>query len=163
MRSDKGFTLIEVLIVVVIIATLAALIVPRVTGHVRKAKLAEAMAVCGMISRAEIRYYNLYGSLTLDLSKLDITLRPSSAFPGCSYYGWEHDSPSTQIGFGLGCDPGNRRNVQAHVLGMNMDVINGEPKVTHFWWRSDLPGQVGGGAYYASSTDWDSAVFVEGI
>ena len=40
----NGFTLIELMLVVVIIATLAALVVPRFTGRVEQAKIAAARA-----------------------------------------------------------------------------------------------------------------------
>ena len=38
MKSRKGFTLIEILLVVVIISALAAMIIPRLTGRSEKAK-----------------------------------------------------------------------------------------------------------------------------
>ena len=44
LASQKGFTLIEILLVVVIISALAAMIVPRLTGRSEKAKEAIAKA-----------------------------------------------------------------------------------------------------------------------
>lgn len=53
----KGFTLVEVLIVVVIIAVLASLILPRMLGQSPRAKAAEAFHMIGAIRRgAEIRF-----------------------------------------------------------------------------------------------------------
>lgn len=43
-RSPRGFTLIEILLVVVIISALAAMIVPRLTGRSEQAKVAIAKA-----------------------------------------------------------------------------------------------------------------------
>ena len=40
-RTEKGFTLVEVLIVVVMISILASLTIPRFTGHADRAKAAE--------------------------------------------------------------------------------------------------------------------------
>jgi prepilin-type N-terminal cleavage/methylation domain-containing protein len=57
MRKQKGFTLIEILIVVVIIAILAALILPRFLAQPEKAVLAEANQMLGAIARAQ----NVYG------------------------------------------------------------------------------------------------------
>lgn len=43
-KRSSGFTLIEIMLVVVIIAALAAMIVPRLTGRSEKAKIAVAKA-----------------------------------------------------------------------------------------------------------------------
>ncbi|HNX68065.1 MAG TPA: prepilin-type N-terminal cleavage/methylation domain-containing protein [Candidatus Omnitrophota bacterium] len=50
--KNKGFTLIEVLIVVVIIAVLASLILPRMTAQIKRAESAEAMQMIGVMRRA---------------------------------------------------------------------------------------------------------------
>ncbi len=56
--TKKGFTLVEVLIVVVIIAILASLIVPRMLMQTDKAKAAEALQMIGAIRRAAERLYD---------------------------------------------------------------------------------------------------------
>jgi prepilin-type N-terminal cleavage/methylation domain-containing protein len=53
----KGFTLIELMIVVLIVAILAAVAVPLMRGRVDAAKWSEAKAACGTISTA-IRAYH---------------------------------------------------------------------------------------------------------
>ena len=58
----KGFTLVEVLIVVVIIAILASLIVPRMLAQTDKANAAEAIQIVGVIKRAAERLYDFTGS-----------------------------------------------------------------------------------------------------
>jgi type IV pilus assembly protein PilA len=52
MRSRKGFTLIELMVVVVIVAVLAAIIVPLLTSRINKAKWSEARAAMAQISTA---------------------------------------------------------------------------------------------------------------
>ncbi len=42
-RSDKGFTLIEIMVVIFIIALLAALVVPKIIGRTEEAKKTAAM------------------------------------------------------------------------------------------------------------------------
>ncbi len=56
MRSRKGFTLIELMIVVLIVAVLAAVLIPMISARVEAAKWAEGKAGAGTIGTA-IRAY----------------------------------------------------------------------------------------------------------
>lgn len=60
-RYRRGFTLVEILITVVIIAVLAVLIVPRMIGRVQKAQEAEAVNNLGAIRSAELLLHGLTG------------------------------------------------------------------------------------------------------
>ncbi len=52
MKKRKGFTLIELMVVVLIIAVLAAIIVPMMTSRINSAKWSEARAAMGQIATA---------------------------------------------------------------------------------------------------------------
>jgi type IV pilus assembly protein PilA len=52
MRIAKGYTLIEVLVVVIVIGILAAVIVPMMEGRIDSAKWSEGRAMMGTIARA---------------------------------------------------------------------------------------------------------------
>lgn len=52
-KKEKGFTLIEVLIVVVILGVLAALVIPRMMSGPERAIVAEANQMIGAIMRAQ--------------------------------------------------------------------------------------------------------------
>ncbi len=69
-NMKKGFTLVEVLIVVVIIAILASLIVPRMLLQTDKAKAAEALQIVGAIKRAADRYYDFSASSQYDTNDI---------------------------------------------------------------------------------------------
>jgi len=60
--AKKGFTLVEVMIVVVIIGILAALIVPRMASQIGKARLAEALQMFGTMKRGLDSYCDRRGS-----------------------------------------------------------------------------------------------------
>ena len=65
--NHEGFTLTELLIVVVIIGILASLTIPRFFGHAEKAATAEAIAIMGPIHRALLQYHDEHGRYPGDL------------------------------------------------------------------------------------------------
>lgn len=58
LRSKKGFTLIELMIVVAIIAILAVVAVPQFTKYMRQAKSAEATELLDLIKKGSSTYYS---------------------------------------------------------------------------------------------------------
>jgi len=64
MKRKKGFTLIEILIVVIILAVLAAMILPRFMGQTENAFIAEAQQQLGVLRRAEINAVDMSGAAT---------------------------------------------------------------------------------------------------
>ena len=66
-QTKKGFTLIEIIIVIVIIGVLATLAMPKITGQVEGAKAAEAMTMLGAIKRAADQCYDT----TQDMASCD--------------------------------------------------------------------------------------------
>ena len=79
-KISRGFTLIELIIVVVIIGILASVGVPRYSKVMKKAKVAEADSVLGAMRGAEIRYYAEHGSYTATTTNLDIAIPTSIYF-----------------------------------------------------------------------------------
>ena len=72
-RNNKGFTLIELMIVVVIIGILAALAIPRFTGAAQQARQAEAEGILkqiGTLQEAHWERYNSYATSVADLQRV---------------------------------------------------------------------------------------------
>lgn len=59
--NNKGFTLIEIIIVIVILGILATLAVPRITGQMESSRAAEAMQMFGALRRSATDCLNMSG------------------------------------------------------------------------------------------------------
>ena len=68
----KGFTLIELVVVVIIIGILAAIALPRHSKTVEKSKMAEATSMLGVIREAQMRYLIEYDEYADDFDFLDL-------------------------------------------------------------------------------------------
>lgn len=60
--GKKGFTLLELLIVIVIIGVLAAIGIPRYVGAIAKARKTEARATLTELRKVQQAYYSAFGS-----------------------------------------------------------------------------------------------------
>jgi general secretion pathway protein G len=80
-RSRKGFTLIEIMLVVIILAALAAMVVPRLTGRSEKAKVAVAKADIESHIATALKLYELdNGNFPTTSQGLEaLTSQPSSS------------------------------------------------------------------------------------
>jgi type IV pilus assembly protein PilA len=88
MRKQKGFSLIELLIVVAIILIIAAIAIPNLMRSKMAANEAAAAANLRTINTAEVTYYSAYGDVgyTKDLASLAgtcTTATPPSATAAC--------------------------------------------------------------------------------
>jgi type IV pilus assembly protein PilA len=71
-RTRKGFTLVELAVVIVIIGVLAAFGVPRFLKSVERSKAAEAFQFLAAVRAAQERYIAKQGVYTSNLTDLDI-------------------------------------------------------------------------------------------
>ena len=62
LQKKDGFTLIELVIVITIIAVLSAIAIPTYANYQYKSKIAEAKGIIGGIKKAQIAYYEEFGT-----------------------------------------------------------------------------------------------------
>ena len=82
-NARNGFTLLELLIVVIIIGILASVAVPQFGKAARKARASEAISMIGAVLTAELAYYQemgLYQNNNAKLSELIVGIPPSTKF-----------------------------------------------------------------------------------
>jgi prepilin-type N-terminal cleavage/methylation domain-containing protein len=71
-RRCKGFTLVELAVMVVIVGILAAFAVPRFLDSVERSKAGEAFNYLSAVRSAQERYQVRQGTYADDISKLDM-------------------------------------------------------------------------------------------
>ena len=67
-KAHQGFTLIEMMIVVAIVAILTAIAVPNYTRYVERGRRAEARELMMRVASAEERYYTNFNRYTADIT-----------------------------------------------------------------------------------------------
>jgi type IV pilus assembly protein PilE len=70
-KRIDGFSLIEILIVIVALAVLAAIAVPMYQTTIEKSRKREAYAMLAAIRASQLRYYTANNAFTTDLTRLD--------------------------------------------------------------------------------------------
>jgi len=81
--DKKGFTLLEILVVIIIIGILATLALPQYMKTTKKARAGEAVSNIGSLRGALLRYYQENDKLPTSIDQLDIenpATRPGSYF-----------------------------------------------------------------------------------
>lgn len=84
LMQKKGFTLIEVLIVVVIIGILAALLLPRMLSQSRAAIFSEAINMLGVIARAQQTISDANGGAAFLAASHNATAGNAGCTVGCN-------------------------------------------------------------------------------
>jgi len=91
-QNTAGFTLIEMLVVVLIIGILAAIALPQYKFAVAKSKFSTLKSATKAVAEAEDRYFLLHNKYTGEIEELDVDIPYKSVICNneqktqCSYY-----------------------------------------------------------------------------
>jgi type IV pilus assembly protein PilE len=86
-RRDRGFTLVELIVAMVILATLAAIAIPSYSIYVLKSHRTEAKSALLDLASLEERYFSTAGTYSLNPTDLGYNYPAGTSFPvGTGYY-----------------------------------------------------------------------------
>lgn len=85
-KKQRGFTLIEIMIVVIVIGILASLGMARYEKTVERSRISEALSILGSIRSAQYRYASEHNRFTNSLSDLDMNVTQSGKYFNFSPY-----------------------------------------------------------------------------
>ena len=80
----QGYTLAEVLVVIVIIGVLASLSIPRLTVAIERTRAAEGIHILEALLQAQKMYYADHGKYSNSYTDLDVEIPPSKNFSDIS-------------------------------------------------------------------------------
>lgn len=104
--NKKGFTLIELMVVIVIMGVLAAVAIPRMFGNVEKARLSGLAESFAQYEKSVVNYYILTGKVPTSADQLDFDMGNGNgqlADDGNTYT-WSEGHFQAVIGGGGSCD-----------------------------------------------------------
>ena len=104
----KGFTLLELIVVIIILGILATLGFTQYTKMVEKGRTAEAKAILGQLRSAQVAYYQEYGSYATAVANL-IVDAPTAA-TGTHYFIYASDATSSTA---IRCTTGGKGPISA--------------------------------------------------
>ena len=78
--NKKGFTLLELLMVIIVVGILTSFAIPQYQSFVYKAHVAEAHRLLGALIRAEEQFFLEHGDYTKDMDELDVSVQSDEWF-----------------------------------------------------------------------------------
>jgi len=119
MRNKKGFTLVELVIVIVIVGILSIVAVPIYRGYTRRAMASEGRALLGAVATSQRVYYAEFGTFMPVMTatnlntRLDIDARANRFFTSFTVTNADEDGFDART---VGADGSGAQNITLTLL-----------------------------------------------
>jgi len=113
----KGFTLLELLIVVIIVGVLATLALPNFLRGVERARWAEAKNILGALRASQIRYKAQYETYTTNLDDLDVNITAIQGNNTTKYFEFSVDNNNESLATATRRNDPERKKVSINETG----------------------------------------------
>ncbi len=120
--SRKGFTLLELVVVVIILGILATLGFTQYTKMVEKGRTAEAKMLLGQIRTAQAAYNQQFGSYTTVLANLSVEAPSACGANGNHYFSY---SVNATTGTATRCTVNGKTPVGATAYTLTLTYADG--------------------------------------
>ena len=138
MKHQRGFTLIELMIVVAIIGILAAIAIPAYQTYIVRAQTAEAFSLASFAKPKITDYYRQFGRFPVDNKAAG--LPPAKLILGLYVGAVSVDGGAINVTFR---DKDINTALQGQVLSFRPLVVTGSPQSPMAWACADAPAPSG--------------------
>jgi prepilin-type N-terminal cleavage/methylation domain-containing protein len=129
--NNKGFTLLELIVVLIVMAALIAIALPQYVGFVERGRAAEAITACGALKAAEEATFISRNAYDTVIANLGITLIQTN---------WTYTITLVGLdGYQVSCARQNTQNCPAAQVGQTV-VMNYNRTTGVTAWTGTHPG-----------------------